>query len=141
MKKVGNFQTEDPKRLSEQLDRFQDATDQETSEIRAGFFPNLTQVAFSSVSPVSMTLLPTQLAMCDSSTGNVTVTLAVPTLKSPKPGWLAIIKRSALNNVTLKPSGLTALGAARRISGTTSFVRAAIGGFWVYFDGSDWWAF
>lgn len=141
MKKVGNFQTEDPNRLSEQLDRFQDAVDQETSDIRAGFFPNLTQVSFSSVSPVSMTLLPTQIAICDSSSGNVTVTLSVPTSKSPKPGWLAIVKRFAANNVTLKPSGLTALGVARRIDATTSLVRAAVGGLWLYFDGSDWWSF
>ncbi len=52
MKKIGNFQTEDPKRLSEQLDRFQDAVDQETSNIRAGFIPQLEQLLFSSSSAV-----------------------------------------------------------------------------------------
>lgn len=139
MKKVGNFQTEDKNRLSEQLDRFQDAVDQETTDIRSSFIPQLTAANFLSSTPVSATLLPGQIALCDSNLGNVTVTLATSVLKSPMPGWLAIVKRFAANNVTVKPSGLTPLGAARRINATTSKVYAAVGVFWIYFDGSDWW--
>lgn len=136
MKKIGNFQTEDAGRLSEQLDRFQDAVDVETSAIRAGFIPQLAQVPFSSSSAVSATLLPGQLAICDSSIGNVTVTLAPSQNKAP--GWLAIVKRFAANNVTVKPSG-NAGPIARRVNATTSKVYAAAGLFWLYFDGADWW--
>lgn len=139
MKKIGNFQTEDKDRLSEQLDRFQEAVDQETQNIRAGFMPRLEQVAFSSVTPISTTLLVGQIGMCDSSIGNVSVVLSVSSLKSPSPGWLAIVKKFAANNVTLKPSGMSGLNVARRINATTSVVRAAVGALWVYFDGIDWW--
>jgi hypothetical protein len=140
MKKVGNFQTEDPKRLSEQLDRFQDAVDQETANIRAGFIPQLEQLSFSSSSAVTATLLPGQIGLCDSSLGNVTVVLSTAAGKSPPPGWLAVIKRFAANNVTVRPSGLAALNAARRVNATTSVVFAAAGVHWLYFDGSDWWS-
>ncbi len=85
------------------------------------------------------TLLPGQIGICDSSLGNVTVVLSVPTTRSPPPGWLAIIKRFAANNVTVKPSGLAGLGVARRVNATTNKVYATAGLFWLYFDGSDWW--
>lgn len=138
MKKVGNFQTDVPLRLSEQLDRFQDAVDDETSSIRSGFIPQPTPINFMSASATTATLLPGQIGLCDSNLGNLTVVLSAPV--PPKPGWLAIAKRFAANNVTLLPSGLNSLGAARRINATTSKVYAAVGVFWVYFDGSDWWA-
>ena len=140
MKKIGNFQTENKDRLSEQLDRFQEAVDQETTNIRATFMPRLEQRTFSTVTPVTDTLLIGQIGMCDSTVGNVTVTLSTSSLRSPPPGWLAIVKKVAANNVTLKPSGVTDLGIARRINATTSVVRAAVGALWVYFDGVDWWA-
>ncbi len=136
VKKVGNFQTEDPKRLSEQLDRFQDAVDAETGDIRSAFIPNFKQISFLNTSPVSMTLLPGQLGFCDSSLGNVTVTLSAPTDRAP--GILAIVKRFAANNVTALPSGSTGL-IARRVNATTSKVYAAVGLFFLYFDGADWW--
>lgn len=136
MKKIGNFQTEDQKRLSEQLDRFQDAVDAETSDIRAGFIPQLTRVPFFSNSPVTASLMPGQLAFCDSRLGNVTVTLAPSLDKSP--GCLAIVKRTAANNVTVKPSGSNGT-VARSVNATTSKVYAAVGMFWLYFDGDDWW--
>lgn len=137
MKKQGNFNVEDPKRCSEQLDRFQDAVDQETSDIRASFLPSFEQISFLNTSPVSMTLLPGQLAFCDSSLGNVTVTLSPS--KDRSPGLHAIVKRFAANNVTVRPSGSNGL-VARRVNATTSRVYAAIGLFFIYFDGSDWWA-
>jgi hypothetical protein len=137
VKSVGDFQTQDPDRLSEQLDRFQDAVQQETASIRAGFIPQLKQVRFSSTSTVTETVLPGQVALCDSSIGNVSVTLAAPV--NGAPGWLAVIKRAAANAVTLKPSG-SAGPNPRRINTGVSFVIAAVGVTWVYFDGSDWWA-
>jgi hypothetical protein len=138
MKKVGNFQTDVPLRLSEQLDRFQDAVDDETSSIRATYIPQLTPINFTSASATTATLLPGQIGLCDSNLGNLTVTLSAPA--SLKAGWLAIVKRFAANNVTLVPSGLTKINTARRINATTSKVYAAVGAFWVYFDGTDWWA-
>lgn len=138
MKKVGNFQTDIPERLSEQLDRFQDAVDQETQDIRASFIPQLQQLSFGAATPITTTLLPGQLALCDSSLGNLTVTLAPGSGRSPAPGWLAIVKRFAANNVTVKPSGQNGI-IARRINATTSKVYAAAGMYWLYFDGADWW--
>jgi hypothetical protein len=137
MKKIGNFQTEDPIRLSEQLDRFQEAVDQETSDIRASFLPMLAQRAFGPGTPIAATLASGQIGLCDSSLGNLNVTLAIDGLH-PEPGWLAIVKRFAANNVTLKPSGMVS-GIARRINATTTKVYAAAGLYWVYFDGRDWW--
>lgn len=136
MKKVGNFQTQSPDRLSEQLDRFQDAVDQETQDIRASFIPQLAPRSFNSASPVTATLLTGQIALCDSNLGNVTVTLSAPT--DAMPGWLALIKRFAANNVTVKPSGMNGV-IVRRVNATTSKVYAAAGMYWLYFDGSDWW--
>jgi len=138
LKKVGNFQTQSPDRLSEQLDRFQDAVDQETQDIRVACIPQLEQRPFLSTTPISATLLVGQMAMCDSSVGNVVVTLSVSAGRSPPPGWLAIVKRFAANTVTVRPSGMAG-PVARRVNATTSKVYAAVGLFWLYFDGADWW--
>lgn len=139
MKKVGNFQTEDPKRLSEQLDRFQEAVDNETGAIRLGFIPQLEPKLFTGSTPISTTLLTGQIALCDSNLGNVVVVLSLPTVKAPPPGWLAIAKRAAANNVTVRPSGVTDLGLPRRVNAAASLVIAAVGLSWLYFDGADWW--
>lgn len=136
MKKIGNFQTEDKDRLSEQLDRFQEAVDQETSDIRAQFMPMLAPRLFSPSTPIGTTLTPGQLALCDSASGNVSVVLSLG-----KPGWCAVVKRSAANTVNVFPSGSSGFGA-RRINATTSVAYGAgvVGVNWIYFDGLDWWA-
>lgn len=133
MKKVGNFQTEDPKRLSEQLDRFQDAVVQEASNIRAGFIPQLEQRRFTATTAVGATLLVGQIALCDSTTGDVTVVLS-----ATRPGWSAIVKRQAANAVNVFASGMTGL-VSRKINTVSSVAISAVGPYWVYFDGSDWW--
>jgi hypothetical protein len=141
VKKIGNFQTEDKNRLSEQLDRFQEAVDQETQDIRARYMPRLEQRVFSTVTAITETLQIGQIGMCDSALGGVTVTLGTSSLRSPSPGWLAIVKKVAANTVTLKPSGSNDLGVARRINATTSLAigPGTLGIRWVYFDGADWW--
>lgn len=141
LKQIHQFITENLKHLSTQLSTFENNVSDETKAIREGYLPQFEQVSFTNVSPVSMTLLVGQAAQCDTSIGNVTVTLAASAVKSPPAGWHAIIKRSASNAITLKPSGQNLTGA-RRINATTSRVYAAatVGVFLVYFDGSDWWA-
>lgn len=138
MKKVGNFQTEDKDRLSEQLDRFQDAVDTETQDIRVSFMPLPKQLGFTGGTANAQTLVTGQIALCDSNLGNITVSLAPPV--GLVPGWSAVIKRFAANNVTVTPSGISAPSIARRINATTSKVYTAVGVFWIYFDGLDWWA-
>lgn len=134
MKTVGDFQTQDPGRLSEQLDNFQKNVIAETSDIRSGYMPNLGQQRFSPQTGIGATLLSGQVALCDSTTGNVSVVLS-----AMRPGWSAIIKRVAANTVNVFPSGTTGL-VARRINATTSLAIAAVGVTWIYYDGSDWWA-
>lgn len=134
MKKIGNFQTEDDKRLSEQLDRFQEAVDNETQSIRLSYIPQLKPIRVLS-STLGATLLNGQMALCDTNAGNVNIAL-IPGID---PGWLAVAKRFAANNIVLKPTG-SAYGQARRINATTSLTRAAVGLLWIYFDGTDWWA-
>jgi hypothetical protein len=138
LKQIHQFITENAGRLSSQLSAFESNVATETADIRATFLPNLTPLNFTSSSATAATLLPGQIGLCDSNLGNLTVTLSAPA--SLKPGWLAIVKRFAANNVTLVPSGLTKISTARRINATTSKVYAAVGVFWVYFDGADWWA-
>src|SRR3954469_3838235 len=138
LKLVKQFVTENAVRLSAQLSTFETNVATETADIRAKFLPSLTPINFTSTSATTATLLPGQIGLCDSNLGNLTVTLSAPA--SLKPGWLAIVKRFATNNVTLVPSGLTKINTARRINATTSKVYAAVGAFWVYFDGTDWWA-
>ncbi len=133
MKTVGDFQTQDPVRLSEQLDRFQGNVATEAQDIRAGFMPLLTQQTFSPQTPIGATLLTGQIALCDSTTGNVTVVLS-----AMRPGWSAVVKRIAANTVNVFPSGSNGL-VARRINATTTLAIAVVGLTWVYFDGSDWW--
>ncbi len=134
MKEVGDFQTQDPVRLSEQLDRFQDAVVAETEDIRASFIPALEPRSFTPQTAIGATLLAGQIAVCDSATGNVSVVLS-----AMGPGWSAVVKRAAANNVTVFPSGFSGF-ASRRINAAASLVIAAVGVTWVYFDGTDWWA-
>jgi len=134
LKTVGNFQTEDPNRLSEQLDRFQDNVENETADIRASFITDLTQKRFTATPTVASTLLPGQIALCESALGNVTVVLA----PGSKPGWLAIVKKVAANNVVARASGTKPTGN-RTVNAAATKNYAAVGLFWLYFDGTDWW--
>jgi hypothetical protein len=139
VKTIGNFQTGDPLRLSEQLDRFQDAVDQETKDIRATFLPQLEPRVFMPTTPIASTLLVGQMALCDSGSGNVVVTLSAPPGKSPSPGWLAVVKRFAANSVAVRPSGMNG-PVARRLNAVTGIGLTLVGLRWIYFDGADWWA-
>ena len=138
LQEIHNFNTDDPNRLQSQLANFEGNVKTETDSIRKSFIPSLEQMQTVGAS-VTATLLVGQIALCDSGLiGNMTVVLSVP--PNQVPGWLAIVKRQAANNVTLVPSGLNKLNAARRINAASSLVRAAVGVLWIYFDGSDWWA-
>lgn len=137
LQEIHNFNTENPDRLQSQLASFEGNVKTETDSIRKGFIPSLEQ-QMSTGAAVTATLLVGQIELCDSAVGNLTVVLSAP--PNQVPGWLAIVKRQAANNVTLTPSGLTRNRVARRINAATSLVRAAVGILWIYFDGSDWWA-
>jgi len=137
LKQIHQFITESPSRLSSQLSAFEGNIKAETDGIRATYQPALVPRKFTSVADTIASVLPGQLALCDSNLGNVTVTLSAP---DKTPGWLAIVKRFAANNVNVFPSGLSAAGVARRINATTSKTYAAVGMYWIYYDGSDWWA-
>lgn len=140
MKKVGNFQTEDKNRLSEQLDRFQDYVDSEAQDIRSSFVPTLKQARVNAAR--GGVFGGGQIVICDTSLNNVDIVLAAA---STEPGWLAVVKCATANTLTVFPSGVTALGAARRINATTAKAYVGAGAtamslHWIYFDGSDWWA-
>jgi hypothetical protein len=137
LQEIHNFNTDDPNRLQSQLANFEGNVKSETDSIRSGFIPSLEQLLTTGAA-VTATLLVGQMALCDTGAGNVTVVLSAPPRQQP--GWLAITKRTAANNVTLVPSGLNANRVTRRVNATTSLVRAAVGVLWIYFDGSDWWA-
>ena len=137
LQEIHNFNTDDANRLQSQLANFEGNVKTETDAIRESFIPSLEQ-RMTTGSPITATLLVGQVMLCDSNVGNLTVVLSAP--PGQVPGWLAIVKRQAANNVTLTPSGLTQNRVARQINAATSLVRAAVGVLWIYFDGSDWWA-
>jgi hypothetical protein len=137
LKQIHNFNTDDTNRLQSQLSDFENNVATETKSIRESFIPSLEQ-RLTTGAAVTSTLLVGQMALCDTGAASVTVVLSAPPNQTP--GWLAITKRAAANNVTLVPSGLNRNRVTRRINATTSLVRAAVGVLWIYFDGSDWWA-
>ncbi len=80
------------------------------------------------------------IALCETALGNLQLILSVPTDKSP--GFAAFVKKRAANTVTLMPAGQSSPGIQRTINGAASKAYGAgtIGLFYLYFDGSDWWA-
>lgn len=143
MKQIGNFQTDNAERLSEQLDRFQANVVTETADIRKSFMPELQPVPFvgSTASPAIRSFTVGQIALCDTSLAAVNIALSPPA--DGAPGFAALVKRQATATaITLFPSGQSAPGIARTINGATSkaYTAAAAGLFWLFFDGVNWWA-
>lgn len=138
LKLIGQFDTESQQRLTAQLSEFQNNVVKETTDIRAAFMPELEVLKFVGILGAALTLLPGQAAICDSAVAAVTVPLAAPI--GGVPGFSAIIKRQAANNVTAVATGVTSLNTARTVNGAATKVYAAVGLYWVYFDGSNWWA-
>ncbi len=69
-KQIHQFITENAQRLSSQLSTFEQNVATETADIRDSYQPALRPVKFNSSSSTIATLLPGQLALCDSSLGN-----------------------------------------------------------------------
>jgi hypothetical protein len=131
VKTIGNFQTEDPLRLSEQLDRFQANIVAETNAIRIASMPNLRPAALSFTQLEAFSV--GQIAIVDTSLGNVTITLGKPDV----PGFAAVAKQVAANSVIITPAGRTALGQIL-INQALSKAYAAAGLYWLFFDGLNW---
>ena len=138
MKTIGQFIAENPQRLNSQLSQLESNIVKETQDIRASFATELEQKSFSLLTPVTARLYVGQVGLCDTSVGNLSVTLA----SDPKhtPGFLAVLKTSAANTLTLFPTGANRVGASAQIDGAASFARGAIGLLLIYFDGFEWWA-
>jgi hypothetical protein len=131
VKTIGSFETGDPLRLTEQLDRFQANVVAETKAIRIGFMPLLRPAALSFTQLESFTV--GQIAIVDTSIGNVTLSLAKP----DAPGFAAVAKQVLLNSVILIPAGSNAIGPIR-INGAASKTYPTNGLFWLFFDGLNW---
>lgn len=132
MRQIGNFETESPVRLSEQLDRFQANVVSETEQIRLTYLIE--------PEPVAMNALKTGqvfgvglLALVDTSLGNVTLALDKPRT----PGFAAIGKQYATNSVIVIPAGANG-SAPVLINQAASKSYAAIGLYWLFFDGQNW---
>lgn len=136
MRLIGNFTTEDTRRLTSQLSALEDNIDRETRDIRASFLPNFERRLFSPDTIATATLLPGQVAICDTTVASFTLNLSAPTTLAP--GMLAVIKKLLSNTVTVVPSGQVLSGVARTINATTSFSCASVGLYLFYFDGSNW---
>jgi hypothetical protein len=131
VKTIGSFETADPLRLMEQLDRFQANVVAETKAIRIGFMPQLRPAALSFTQLESFSV--GQIAIADTSIGNVTLSLAKP----EGPGFAALAKQVLLNSVILIPAGFNALGPIL-INGAASKTYPTNGLFWLFFDGLNW---
>ena len=143
MRQIGNFQTEDPTRLSEQLDRFQSNVAAETTNIRKSFTPALQPVQFlgrTTNQPI-LSLTTGQIALCDVSVAALIIPLMAPS--DGAPGFAALVKKNAVATaITLIPAGQSIPGVARTINGAANkaYTTAAAGLFWLFFDGANWWA-
>jgi len=136
MRQVGNFDTRSPDRLSEQLDRLQANVDAETQSIRLSYMREPAPKVFNGSDPFAA-FGADQIAVVDTTTGNVSLGLTKPT----GPGFAALCKRVAANTVTLTPAGANG-PAPVLINGAPSKTYAAgvVGLFWLFFDGLNWWA-
>ena len=138
MKKIGQFIVENPQRLGAQLSDLENNIAKETQDIRASFAPELEQVSFSVASPVTQQLGVGQVGLCDTSAGNVSLFLA----PDPRhmPGFLAVIKTSGANAVTIFPSGNNRVGSRAQINAAANlFASGAARLMLFYFDGYEWW--
>jgi len=131
VKTVGSFETENPLRLMAQLDELQKNIVGETKAIRSSFMPQLRPA------PLSFTQLEAfsvgQIAIVDTTLGVVTITLSKP----DGPGFAAIAKQVAANTVIITPAGNNAIGRIL-INQAASKSYAAIGLYWLFFDGLNW---
>lgn len=142
MKQIGNFQTDDPVRLSEQLDRLQANVVAETTNIRKTFMPELQPVSFvgTTGNPAIRSFTVGQIAICDTSFSSFSVSLVPPS--DGAPGFAALVKKLASAvSITLLPSGVSAPGIARTINNAASKAYAGAAGlYWLFYDGTNWWA-
>lgn len=140
LKLLKQFVTDNARRLEQQLSQFEQNVANETQALDAGKMAQPKQLVFTPGSPLTQTLTVGQIALCDTTTGGVTVVLAAP--GDGKPGHAWVVRRSAPGVVTIKPSGLSG-GIPRTINNATSRVLgagSAGGPFILYFDGSNWWS-
>ena len=131
MKTIGSFETNDPLRLTEQLDRLQANIVAETKAIRLGYMPQLRPAALSFTQLEAFSV--GQIAIVDTTLGNVTITLGKP----DAPGFAALAKQVLINSVILIPAGSNAIGPIR-INGAASKTYPTNGLFWLFFDGLKW---
>jgi len=144
MRTVGNFNTEDPARLTQQLDQFQKNADAETTDIRKTFSPGLQPLKLVATGATATRILPTLstglIALCETALGSLQLILSPPV--DGAPGFAAFVKKQTVNSITLMPAGQSAPGIQRTINSaaTKAYGAGVIGLFYLYFDGSNWWA-
>lgn len=132
MKLIGQFDTRNPDRLSENLDRLQANVQAELQALRIDSMPNLEPRPING-SNVFAAFGVGEIALVDTSLGNVQITLSKP----DAPGFAALAKRQAANSVTLVPAGTNGIDRVR-INGAAGKSYAAIGLYWLFFDGQNW---
>jgi hypothetical protein len=118
--------------LTRQLADFEDNVAAECDSIRQTAMPALSSVAKAARSS-SLQVGPGQSAGFDTSSGDVSVTLDLPSAKHDGK-LVAIYKRSAANALEVRmPSGVT-------INGAASFTLTAAGLLLIFCDGEGYWA-
>lgn len=132
MKQVGTFDTRNPDRLAENLDRLQANVVSELQLIRLTTMLEPEPKAFNGGDPFA-SFSTDQIAVVNTITGDVRIGLSKPS----NPGFAAIAKQFAANSVIVTPAGNNA-GAPVLINGAASKVYATVGLYWLFFDGLNW---
>jgi len=132
LRKVRQFNTENPDRLSAQLSDFEDNVKVETDDIRGSFLPAFIVSDITNVTTTTRTYTVGQALRCNAKAGAINLNLAKPA--SEQDGLIALIVTNATSNVTVRPvSGLLINNAATK-------VYSAVGLFFIYYDGANFWA-
>lgn len=132
MKTVGTFDTRNPDRLAENLDRLQANVVTETQAIRLAYMLEPEFKRFNGGDPFA-TFTTDQIAVVSTITGDVKIGLGKPS----GPGFAALAKQYAANNVFVTPAGSNN-GAPVLINGAAFKAYAAVGLYWLFFDGLNW---
>lgn len=124
MKQVGQFQTDDPDRLTQQLDALQANVAQETSDIRLGYMPLFVPKFIAQGGDVF------SLGQAVIFAGSAAASINVSPAANKAPGLMLVINQTS-NSLTITPTS----GAL--MDGSTA--RTVTGGmFFLFFDGTNW---
>ncbi|WP_293397050.1 hypothetical protein [Nevskia sp.] len=132
LKQIRQFVTENLPLLSKQLSTLENNVAAETASIRADTMPGMRVLSFSAAAPLRSFTVG-QLALCDTTTGNLVLTLDRPGV----PGFATFAKQVAANTLTIAPAG-TSSGVSVKINQAASIAIANVGLYWLYFDGVNW---